>query len=173
MSEYKVKLTNLNKNSNEHLFIIKETFFKNFSFSDITNSEIIVTCIASKKGEKISLSININGVIKNLLCDNCAENIHVPINSDSTFVIKQSDENNLNYDDILYVGYNDNFIEIKHLIYELITLAVPSKRSHKSISSETECNKDMKKLIDKYSFREDEKDVDPRWAALKNLNLNK
>jgi uncharacterized metal-binding protein YceD (DUF177 family) len=31
----------------------------------------------------------------------------------------------------------------------------------------------MKKLIDKYSFREDEKDVDPRWAALKNLNLNK
>ena len=173
MSEYKVKLTNLDKNSSEHLFVIKETFFKDFSFSEITNSDINVICTASKKGEKTSLAININGIVKNLFCDNCAENIHIPINSDSIFVIKQSDKNDLNYDDILYVRHNDNFIEIKHLIYELITLAVPNKRSHRSISSESECNKDMEKLINKYSFREEKEDVDPRWAALKNLNLNK
>jgi hypothetical protein len=31
----------------------------------------------------------------------------------------------------------------------------------------------MEKLINKYSFREENKDADPRWEALKSLNLNK
>lgn len=173
MNEYKIKLTNLDRGSCESLFTIRESFFKDFSFSEITHSDIIVKCIASKKLEKISLAININGIIKNFLCDNCAENIHIPVISNSTFVIRQSENNDLNHDDILYVSSHDNFIDIKHLIYELITLAVPNKRSHRSISSESECNKDMEKLINKYSFREENKDADPRWEALKSLNLNK
>lgn len=172
MSEYKIKLTNLDKSSIEYLFTIEESFFKDFSFSEITHADINVQCIASKTLEKISLTININGIIKNFLCDNCAENIHIPVTSESAFVIKQSENNDLSHDDILYVSTNDNFIEIKHLIYELITLATPNKRSHNSISNEINCNKDMQKLIEKYSSREENKDSDPRWKVLKNLNLN-
>jgi uncharacterized metal-binding protein YceD (DUF177 family) len=170
MSEYKIQLTNLDRSSSEYLFNIRESFFKEFSFSEITHSDINIKCIASKKLEKISLAINIKGIIKNLFCDNCAENIHIPVASDSNFVISQSEKNDLYHDDILYVSTHDNFIDIKHLIYELITLATPNKRSHKSISNESDCNKDMQKLINKYSFREENKDADPRWEALKSLN---
>jgi uncharacterized metal-binding protein YceD (DUF177 family) len=55
-------------------------------------------------------------------------------------------------------------------MYEMIMLALPARSAHKK----NECNEDMVRLIEQYMSKPDPKDdkdnIDPRWAALKNLN---
>jgi uncharacterized metal-binding protein YceD (DUF177 family) len=61
-------------------------------------------------------------------------------------------------------------IEVQQSIYEMIMLALPARSAHKK----NECNEEMVQLLEKYMSQQESKDkednIDPRWAALKNLN---
>jgi uncharacterized metal-binding protein YceD (DUF177 family) len=61
-------------------------------------------------------------------------------------------------------------IEVQQSMYEMIMLALPARSAHKK----NECNEDMVRLIEQYMSKpdpkEDKDNIDPRWAALKNLN---
>jgi uncharacterized metal-binding protein YceD (DUF177 family) len=61
-------------------------------------------------------------------------------------------------------------IDVQQSIYEMIMLALPARSAHKK----NECNEEMVQLLAKYMSQQDSKEdkdnIDPRWAALKNLN---
>lgn len=171
MTELNIKLTNLNKGSNETLFNIKDEFFKEFNFSEVKNADFEIKSNLIKSDHDLSLSISIDGIVKNISCDHCAEDIAIPIKSNHLFVLKQKNDNSIIDDNKIYFDLNDLEIDVKHLIYELISLAIPNKRSHKSINKASECNKDMLSLINNFSFRDKKDGIDPRWSDLKNIEL--
>ena len=70
---------------------------------------------------------------------------------------------------MIYVLPNQQQLQINQLIFEMINLSIPSKRTHnKSEQEEGKCDKEMLELIEKYATKI-KQEVDPRWEVLDKL----
>ena len=171
MNDYKIKLGGIANGRNSFSFEIKDQFFEAFTLTDIEHAEIIATALLDKDGEKLALTLTINGTINKLLCDICAEEISVNITAETNVLIKTTDKNLISTDEILYIKKSENLIDLQQLIFEVIILNLPKKRQHPlNNKGEVTCNKEMVNLIAKYTIKE-EKSSDPRWDALKDLKI--
>ena len=174
MNSYKIQLTGVKDGNHSNSFEIKDTFFETFAQSEISKADIMAHTILNKDGNKLSLNIKITGVIKNIACDICTEEITVPLSSNLMLIIKEEEEEEENKniaDDVIYIVSKENEVCIKNYLFEMIVLAVPRKQRHKLNSIEKgECNKEMVNLINKYTEKT-EKLSDPRWEALKDIKL--
>ena len=171
MNAYKIKLGSITNGKNSFSFEIKDQFFEAFTLSDVEHAEIIATALLDKDGEKLALTLTIDGKINKLLCDICTEEISINITAEINVLIKITDEDLMSTDQILYIKNSDNSIDLKQLIFELIILNLPKKRQHPlNKQGEITCNQEMVDLIKRYTIKQ-EKSSDPRWDALKGLKL--
>ena len=171
MNEYKIKLGSITNGKNSFSFEVKDQFFDAFTLSDVEHAEIIATTLVNKDGDKLALTLQIDGTINKLLCDICTEEISINIKAAANVIITKTDEDLISTDEILYIKNSDNSIDLKQLIFELIILNLPKKRQHPlNNKGEVMCNKKMVSLIEKYTVKQ-EKLSDPRWDALKDLKL--
>ena len=171
MNGYKIKLGGITNGKNSFSFEIKDQFFEAFTLSDVEHAEIIATALLDKDGEKLALTLTIDGKINKLLCDICTEEISVNITAEINIIIKITDEDLPSTDDIIYIKKSENSINLEQLIFELIILNLPKKRQHLlNDKGEVTCNEDMVNLIEKYTVKK-EKTPDARWDTLKNLKI--
>lgn len=152
-------------------FDIRDSFFTAFSHSEVRCANINANVFLKKEINKLVLGIELSGKVNHLLCDICAEDISVDISSITKMIIKETSENLESTDEVIYVNSNENELSIKHLLFELITLALPNRRQHpKNKDGTTNCNTEMLSLIEKYNGIE-EKLSDARWDTLKDLKI--
>ena len=171
MNEYKIKLGGITNGKNSFSFEIKDQFFDAFTLSDVEHAEIIATALVNKDGDKLALTLQIDGTINKLLCDICAQEISINIKAVADLIVTKTNEDLISTDEILYIKNSDNSIDLKQLIFELIILNLPKKRQHSlNNKGKVTCDKKMVSLIEKYTVKE-EKLSDPRWDALKGLKL--
>ena len=171
MNDYKITLEGITNGKHSFSFEIKDPFFESFTFSDVKHAEIIATALLDKDGSKLILKLILDGKINKLLCDICAEEISVNIVSETNVIIKKTDKNLTSTDDIFYIKYGENSIDLKQLIFELIIVSLPKKQQHPlNEKGELTCNKEMINLIEKYTVKQ-EKSSDPRWDALKDIKI--
>ena len=171
MNEYKIKLGSITNGKNSFSFEIKDQFFDAFTLSDVEYAKIIATTLVNKDGDKLALTLQIDGTINKLLCDICAEEISINIKAVADLIVTKTNEDLISTDEILYIKNSDNSIDLKQLIFELIILNLPKKRQHPlNKQGEITCNQEMVDLIKRYTIKQ-EKSSDPRWDALKDLKL--
>jgi len=170
MNNFTVKLGGINTGENSFFFKIKDQFFEAFTFSDVEHADISAIATLNKNGENISLKLNVNGKINQLACDICTDELSVKISGETNIIIKKTNKDLLSTDEIFYIKKNENKLDLKHLIFELIVLNAPKKRQH-ALDKEgnSTCNKAMVDLVNKYTQIK-KKASDDRWGALKNLN---
>lgn len=172
MNNFIVKLGSIT-NKNYFSFKIRDKFFEAFSYSDIKHADISAIATLEKDGENISLNLKINGQINKLLCDICTEELSVKILGETNVLIKKTDEYIESNDEIFYINNDKNYLDLQHLIFELIVVNTPEKRRHPlDKEGNNTCNQEMINLVNKYT-RIKKTASDPRWDALKNLNLKK
>ena len=171
MNEYKIKLGQITNGENSFTFEISESFFDAFPLSEVKHAEVFAIALIKKEAKDLTLTLSIKGKIDKLLCDICAEEMSINIKSSTTVFIKRSDRIKASTDEILFIQNNENAIDIKQLLFELIILALPERREHPLTNDgESTCNKEMLDLIKKYTQKE-KNIADPRWEGLKNLKL--
>jgi uncharacterized metal-binding protein YceD (DUF177 family) len=171
MNYYEIKFNGIKDGSHSNSFEIKDKFFDTFENSEIKQAEIIASTTLNKQENKITLDIILSGTVNNISCDICTEKIDIPISSKMNFIVKEGEENNIYNEDVIIVDALENTICLKNYFYEMITLALPTKRQHKfNATNNIECNKEMINLIEKYSYKNNEI-MDPRWEALNDIKL--
>ena len=171
MNDFKIKLGAINGGENYFLFEIKDQFFEEFTLSDVEHANVTATALLDKEGDRLGLTLSIDGKINKLLCDICTDEISVDINAKTKVIIKTTDEDLVSTDEIFYVKTSENAIDLKQLIFELIILNIPTKRQHAfNEDGSSNCNQEMTDLLNKYTVIE-EKSSDPRWDALKKLKI--
>ena len=127
-----------------------------------------------KKETFFALNFFIDGWVKTE-CDRCLEPFNKNIFGDFTLYIKfsedplqQSDE-----DEVLFISRDETIIDVSQLVYEYINLCLPIRKlGCEKPGEEPQCNKEVLKFIlnaENEARDKKEGDVDPRWAALKNL----
>ena len=169
MNEYKIKLHGLKDGSYSNSFTIRGEFFEAFNTSEIKYVNIDIDTILKVENKSFNLKIKSEGMVKDIPCDICTEKIDVPILSELNYIIKRGIAKDFEDENVIFINESDKELNLDNILYEMIVLAFPTKRQHKLNSVKNdECNKEMVNLINKYSIKE-QKDIDPRWEALKKL----
>lgn len=152
-------------------FEITDAFFEDLTYSIIQGGDIKVDFQLNKKETMMIGDIEMSGTIQKP-CDRCTDLMNIPIEVSHQIIYKFGEDESVD-ENLIILPVSAFTIDISSTLYELLTVALPSRTVHK----EDECNEEMLDLLDHYvnssanqEEDSDEEDIDPRWNALKNLN---
>lgn len=157
----------------KHLFEfnITEAFFEELAYSIIQGGDIKVDFELNKKETMMIGKFEMLGTIQKA-CDRCTDLMNISVEVAHQVIFKFG-EGESEDEDLIYLPSSAFTIDVAPVLYELLTVALPSRTVHE----ESECNEEMLDLLDHYAdSSEDQEDssseenIDPRWNALKKLN---
>ncbi|MBR9860569.1 DUF177 domain-containing protein [bacterium] len=138
---------------------LDDTFFKLKEHSLYDRCDINVTCEATKNESTIQLDFHLKGnILAN--CERCLDEIHIPIDSKFTRVLKLTSDSE-KVDDENYLSIHNQVISVYDMIYEHIVLSMPSRLICANALEDKKCTINIED--------DSEPSIDPRWEALKKL----
>ena len=176
LKEFTIPFVGLKIGKHHFEFKIDKKFFEYFEYEDFNDANVNVALVLDKKTTLLDLHFKISGTV-NVNCDVTNEPFNQNIESEFDLVVKFGDEYNDENIDILIVPHGTYEINIQQYIYELVVLAVPSKRVHPGVEDgtlESDILEKLEELSPKLKDKkEKEEDIDPRWNTLKKLLTGK
>ncbi len=176
LKDYIIPYIGLKVGEHHFDYQIDNTFFHDFEYDEFNSVDVKVGLKLEKKSTFLELYFSASGDI-NVNCDSTNEPYNQVINDQLKLVVKFGNEYNDENEEILIVSHSDYEINVAQYIYELIVLAVPTKRIHPGIEDGT-LQSDILSKLEELSPSEDNKiktseDIDPRWNNLKKLLTDK
>ncbi len=169
-SQFEIPFVGLKIGHHDFEFDIDKSFFEKIPYSLIDNGRLMVNLELEKKETMLIAQFEVSGFI-DVTCARCNEEMEEYIEGELVLYYKfgledEEDEN------LIVISPDAYFIDVTQPIYELITVSMPSR----SVHDEEDCNPEMVNLIERFGSNQgdnkpdsDDDDIDPRWAALKNL----
>ena len=149
-------------------FEIGNKFFKNFDYYDFADANIKTILELEKKQTLLNLKFKFYGNVE-VQCDLSMEMFSLGLETGYNVVIKFKDDTISSDDKVIFLPTGSNSIDVSHIIYESIILAIPQKKVHPGIengSLKSEIIQKLEELKPKRNFKEK---TDPRWDKLKDL----
>lgn len=176
LKDYIIPFVGLKVGEHHFDYQIDNTFFQNFEYDEFNAVDVKIDLRFEKKTTLLELYFTASGSV-NVNCDITNEPYSQSINDQLKLVVKFGNEYNDENEEILIVTHGEYEINVAQYIYELIILAVPTKRIHPGIEDGT-LQSDILSKLEELSPSEDHKtksseDIDPRWNNLKKLLTDK
>ncbi len=134
---------------------------------DIQDGNLVIMINLNKKPDFLNLDILVKGTIF-VECDRCLEYFNYPIEYKDKLLVKFSDTPAGQSDEIIILHPMDDELDLKHYIYECISLSIPYRKIHpESKDGKSLCKKEMLQKIHEHEAEEKEKKVNPTWDKLK------
>lgn len=173
LKKFNIPFAGLKEGGHSFEYEIDNTFFEAFNYDEFNSAAINVTISFIKKSTFFELSFLANGYV-NVNCDISLEPYNQNIEATLPLIVKFGDEFNDDNEEILILPHNSYEINVSQYIYEMIILAVPTKRIHPQVIDGTIESEALKKLKE-LEIKEVKtvENTDPRWDKLKNLITEK
>lgn len=125
----------------------------------------------------IQMNFKVKGIVE-LACDRSLDLFDQPISFESRMIFKFGDEEKELSEDVMVILKDTQTINIADLLFEFIGLEIPMKKLHPRFQEEEEEFEGEGTMVytsteDDSESQEQEEEVDPRWAALKDLKSKK
>ncbi|MGB5508665.1 YceD family protein [Robiginitalea sp.] len=172
--EFEIPFSGLKLGKHQFDFQIDNAFFDSYQYDEFNEADIKVTAILHKMNTMMELELKAEGWV-NVACDLTSEPFNQPLESELELVVKFGEEFNDEDDEILVLPLGSHQFNIAQYIYEMLVLAVPTKRVHPGIAEGTLDSEILKKLeeLRPKEIKNEENEIDPRWDALKSLLIDK
>ncbi|MFT6849800.1 MAG: hypothetical protein ACJATA_000604 [Sphingobacteriales bacterium] len=157
----------------EHSFkySIDASFFEQLEADRISGSDLELNLIFEKADHMLQLHFDFDGTVT-LNCDRCTSEFKQPIWIEESLIIKLSGPEEDTTDEIIFLPQDSSEIELKQFIYEFVVLSLPMIPNCEDAGIDGQsCDKDTIEEINKLNIANKDQKQDPRWDALKNLNL--
>jgi len=168
LSPYLVKFSGLKEGVHLFDFEIGNKFFKNFDYYDFEDANIKSILELEKKENLLNLKFRFNGEVQ-VQCDLSMEIFSLKLETHYDVIVKFKDDTISSDDKVVFLPFGSNSIDVSHIMYESVILAIPQKKIHPGIKNGTlksDIIEKLEKLKPKKNFKEK---TDPRWDKLKDL----
>ena len=168
LSPYLIKFSGLKEGVHFFNYELGNKFFKNFDYYDFLDAKLFAKLELEKQSTLLNLKFSFNGEVE-VQCDVSMESFNLELETDHAVVVKFKDDIISTDDKVIFMPGGSHSIDVSHLIYESIILAVPQKKVHPGIengSLKSEIVEKLEALKPKKNFKEK---TDPRWDKLKDL----
>ncbi|MDG2194355.1 MAG: DUF177 domain-containing protein [Polaribacter sp.] len=171
LKQFNIHYTGLKDESHLFEYQIDNTFFKAYHFDDFFETNINVALQLEKKSTFLDLSFTAKGTI-NIACDVSGEPFDQEISASLALIVKFGETFNDENEEVLILPYSEFQLNVAQYIYEMIVLAVPSKRIHPKVIDGS-MESDALNRLETLRVQKTTEDVDPRWDKLKSLIIDK
>ena len=168
LSPYLIKFSGLKEGIHYFNYELENKFFKKFDYYDFLSSRLLVDLELEKKSTLLNLKFSFSGEIE-VQCDVSMESFDLNLKTDYSVVVKFKDNIISTDDKVIFLPSGSHSIDISHMMYESVILAVPQKKVHPGIengSLKSEIAEKLEELKPKKNFKDK---TDPRWDKLKDL----
>lgn len=175
--DYNIVFSGLKLGSHSFEYEIDDSFLETlFDYDEAPGIQAHVDVEMVKQNTMLEFSFRLSGTLP-VTCDITNEPFDIALDNSFELVVKFGDAFNNDDDEILILPHGEYEINIAQYIYELIALAMPTKRIHPDVLA-GKANPEALELLEKYMPGEeednddsddDDDDVDPRWQKLKDL----
>ena len=172
MKHFDISFFGLKNGKHQFEYKIENQFFEALEYDEYLDSDVLVNLEFIKKRTLLELNFSTKGTIK-IACDVSNEPYDQPIVGDLSLVVKFGEEHNDDNEEILIIPHGEHQINVAQFIYEMIVLAVPSKRIHPGIADGSLDSPILKKLNELQPNEKKDGEIDPRWEELKKLITDK
>ena len=168
-TQFIIPVTGLKPGTHQFDFLIDDTFFEQFEYSEIKSGNINLQVIIEKEENLVVFHFSFKGQVT-IPCDRCYEPLYMPIEGNERLILKFGTDFHEESEEIQVVPIGENHFDISPFIYEYIHLALPARRVHPdNEEGESTCNAD---IIRRLEDLERSSMPDPRWEALARLKKN-
>ena len=176
LKSYDIKFSGLKNGKHQYKFHLDHKFFELFDNDEFDQCDIDIVIDLNKSEQLLEFSIHNSGTVQ-VICDVSGEEFDQKIEGDLDFIVKFGETFNDDRDDLIIIPFNAYLFNIAQQIYESVVLSIPAKRIHPDIASGKKVTDNAKYIVnydnDSQITIEEEKEIDPRWAALKNIITDK
>jgi uncharacterized protein len=166
-NQYIIRFKELKEGNHEIIFKVKTSFFTEFNLMEAKDGNLKVIINLNKKPDFLTLDIFIKGTIF-VECDRCLEYFNYPIEYRDKLLVKFSETSVEQSDEIIFLHPSDNELDLKHYIYECISLSIPYRKIHpESKDGKSLCKKEMLQKIHEHEAEEHENTIRTNWDKLK------
>ena len=168
LSPYLIKFSGLKEGIHLFNYELGNKFFRNFDYYDFLDAKLFAKLELEKQSTLLNLKFSFSGKIE-VQCDVSMESFNLDLETEHAVVVKFKDNIISTDDKVIFMPAGSHSIDVSHLIYESIILAVPQKKVHPGIengSLKSEIVEKLEALKPKKNFKEK---TDPRWDKLKDL----
>ena len=172
LEQFKVDLKALTEEVTPLEWELDDQFFEQLEDAQLQQGSVHVSGSIRKAVGFFELELQSVGTVR-VPCDRCLEMMDQPVEADLRLIVKMGSEYT-DDDDVITVDEAHPVLDTAWLIYESIALAVPIRHVHQPGDCNVSMSEKLKELSAARSSDADAEDaVDPRWAALKGLKLEK
>ena len=172
LTDFIIPIVGLKHGDHSYQFEVDGTFFKEFENTELEEGKLQINLTLTKRSNLMELTFKVKGIVESL-CDRCGGDLSLPLEHQEMRIIKFSQEDFDNTDDVVILGKDDHEIDVSHMVYETIALGMPSRRYHYEELNGQVCDEDVLQKLEEYQEKDKKDDVDSRWSALKDLLTDK
>ena len=170
LKKYKIDIFNLPAGNHEYEFEFNNDFFENFENSLIKIGHGGIKVGLKKSETFLELDFFIEGTIE-LICDRSLDRFDYPVKVQKDLIIKFEEETDSSDDEIVFIPWNTQSIQLEQYIYEFLSLEIPMKKLHPRYADDFDEDQEEKLIYtsDPDVESDRKKDQDPRWQILEQL----
>ena len=187
-SLYNISLKNLSAGVHTYEYELDRKFFDAIDGDEVKKGNVKVAVTVRRTSSTFEFNFNLKGVVQ-VPCTRCLDDMDQEVDAKNRLIVKFGKEYSEESDEIVIIPEDEGEINIAWFLYEFIALTIPIKHVHPA----GECNRIVSSKLRKHRAvstdegDEDEVDTDeeedftdeedtptndPRWDALKGLNID-
>jgi len=171
LSQYSIPFSGLKEGIHLFEFSAEHSFFAGFEESYIEKGNVSIQVKLEKRTTYLRLTFKIEGEVE-LICDRCLEPYLQPIKSSNLMLVKFSETETDDGDEVIYIHPGAHQVEVAKLIYEFIVLSIPIRHVHPdNKEGNSQCDPEMLRKLDEYKATDlpESNPIDSRWNDLKKI----
>ncbi|WP_088339904.1 YceD family protein [Robiginitalea sediminis] len=174
IKDFDIPFSGLKLGKHQFEYHIDAAFFEVFGYEEFNGANLEVAVVLDKMNTMLELEMSAKGTV-NVACDLTNEPFDQPVAGSLDLVVKFGEAYNDENDEVLVLPHGEHQLNIAQYIYEMLVLAVPSRRIHPGVadgSLKSDVLERLQQLQPKAGESETDT-TDPRWDALRNLLTDK
>ena len=176
LDDLRFDLLQMSNGTEEREVHLTDEFFEGVGATEVSRGDVDVTLKVSAVGSSFRADYDFCGMLV-LPCDICLDDMLQPVEGSGSFVVRLGKEPSED-GDIITIDEKEGMLDMAWYVYESIALSIPIRHVHET----GKCNDAMTALTHEYIADSDgersvarssdeEQEIDPRWAKLKNLKM--
>ena len=173
LKQYRIPFSGLAAGKHDFEFEINDKFFDCYEHSLVKKGNLTAKVSLQKQETMLIVNFDIEGTIK-LNCDVCLTEFDAPVSFQERLIVKfVNEEWDNETDEVIILNKTDHELDIANLLYEYINVQVPYYAKCTEQGVNISCDPEMlAKINTEEESNTEEENIDPRWAALKNIKNN-
>lgn len=174
--QFKLRLSGVEDGTRCFSINCDKAFFELAEISEVRDGALDLRIEMTKTEKLVTVLCQFNGYVM-APCDRCLLPVRLPMDFEQRLIVKlvpnTGDEPESEDDDIWVLDENTYELDLFQFVYESIFLALPIRIVHEDDENgNSTCDPAVLAKLEELSQKEEEKETDPRWDALKNLKLD-